>query len=177
MVEDTHGVLWPTAVWVGQRVHAWNDSKITCPLSDHLSTGLCIFSSWGPTARPPEFLRLCLQMPSALFGMSFSSHSLFSAFRDLSRGLHCSCIMCSCCQSREKTASHGQVKLSLQQFLRCGKIIPATTEPKECLHGRWSGGHVNPYRQGSKISAGSRPILWSWGSKRLCLGLSLWLRW
>lgn len=32
-----------------------------------LSTGPCIFSSWWPIARPPEFLRLDLQMPSTLF--------------------------------------------------------------------------------------------------------------
>lgn len=96
--------LWPVLFgWV--RVQA-NGSE-SSDRSDRLPVCPCIFCSWWQFACPPEFLRLGLQMPSALFGMSSSCHSLFPPIRDVSHGIRCIYIRCSHCHSCERRQSQG----------------------------------------------------------------------
>ena len=112
-----------SAFWVCQRPCFMTPESPA--LSDHLSTCPCVFCSWWPFACPPEFLGLDLQRLPALFGMSSSSHELFSPGRDFSQGICASTLGAHTATAGRGGRASRQVMLSLQQLLRQGKIIPA----------------------------------------------------
>lgn len=137
---DPHWVLlWPTAFWMKR---LWSHLSSLKPICSCVSV---FSSSWWWFACHSELLRLDVPVPSALFGMSSSSHSLFSPAGDLSHGTQYVCIGYSCHHSREKRAIRWAESCPFSSFLDTAKLFQQTPEPKKCLlYEGQSVGHMDP---------------------------------